>query len=205
MHFKPRLLILAGLIAVAGMAGCCSCPGDCKNLASVSVPIRPQETNNWCWIACAQMVHAFFGHSITQCSLANARLGRTDCCTAEGETPCPKTKNCNTPGNTKAAIESLNYTVTQATTPLEWDVLRNQIYCSKKPMVFGDGAADGGVGHVRVIYGYVDAGGQRWVSLSDPWSPCEGSDDLISYETYANTSGPGRVHRKTLYKLTDKN
>lgn len=204
---KSRRLLAGSLVvALLAISGCCECPGDCKNLSSVSVPIRPQETNNWCWIACTQMIHSFFGHSINQCDLANTRLGRTDCCNFQNDgNSCPKTNNCNTPGNTRATIESLNYTVTESTTPLGWDVLRKQIYCSKKPMVFGDGAANGGVGHVRVIYGYVNAGGQRWISLSDPWSPCEGSDDLISYEEYANTSGPARVHRKTLYNIIDQN
>jgi len=204
MKRTNRFIVLAA-ITLLTVAGCCKCPGDCQNLGSVSVPIRPQETSNWCWIACSQMIHAYFGHSITQCALANAQLGRTDCCTPEGDAPCPKTDNCNTPGNTRGAIESLGYTVTQANDPLTWDALRKEIYCRKKPLVFGDGASGGGVGHVRVIYGYVDVGGQRWVSLSDPWSPCEGSDDLISYETYANTSGPGRVHRRTLYQFIDNN
>ncbi len=200
------LICCISVIMLAGLAGCCKCPGDCKNLSSVSIPVRPQETANWCWIACAQMVHSYFGHTVTQCDLANARLGRSDCCNFQNEgVSCPKTNNCNTPGNTRGAIESLNYEVMQSDTPPGWDVLRKQIYCSKKPMVFGDGAASGGVGHVRVIYGYVAVGGQRWISLSDPWSPCEGSDDIISYEEYANTSGPGRVHRRTLYNIIDKN
>src|SRR3546814_994727 len=112
---------------------------------AVTVPIHPQETGNWCWIANVQMVHAYFGHSITQCELANSRLGRTDCCTPAGDAPCPKTDNCNTPGNTRGAIESLGYTVTQANVPLTWDELRKEIYCRKKPLVFGDGAAGGGV------------------------------------------------------------
>lgn len=198
---KTLLSAIAGLIIVLQLSGCCDCPGDCKNLGSVSVPIRPQQTDNWCWIACSQMIHEFFGGSIQQCDLANTRLGRTDCCNNEGDASCPKTDNCNTPGNTRATIESLGYTLTQADSPLGWDVLRHEIYCSRKPMVFGDGAASGGVGHVRVIYGYVMAGGQRWISLSDPWAPCVGSDDVISYEEYSNTTGPGRVHRRTLHQI----
>lgn len=204
---KNRLLLysVAGACMVLAFAGCCKCPGDCKNIGAVTVTLRPQETDNWCWLANAQMIHEYFGHSITQCSLANTRLGRNDCCNPEGETPCPKKDECNQAGNTKAAIESLNYTVTQANDPLSWNDLRKEIYCRKKPLVFSDGAAGGGVGHVRVIYGYAEAGGQRFVSLADPWEPCEGSDDVISYETYTNTAGPGRVHRRTLYQFKDNN
>lgn len=199
---KKMLYSVAGVFVALAITGCCKCPGDCTNLSSVSVPIRPQETNNWCWIACSQMVHQYFGGSIDQCTLANTMLGRTDCCNPEGDADCPKTNACNTPGNTRAAIESLGYTLNQADDPLAWDVLRKQIYCAKKPMVFADGSAGGGVGHVRVIYGYVMAGGQRWISLSDPWSPCVGSDDIITYEEYSNTAGPGRVHRRTLHNIT---
>src|SRR3546814_15936252 len=90
MKHKTKLSSLA-VIALLMIAGCCKCPGDCQNLGAVTVPIRAQETGNWCWIANAQMVHAYFGHSITQCELANSRLGRTDCCTTAGDAPCPKT------------------------------------------------------------------------------------------------------------------
>src|SRR3546814_12648716 len=95
MKHKTKLSSLA-VIALLIIAGCCKCPGDCQNLGAVTVPIRPQETGNWCWIANAQMVHAYFGHSITHCELANSRLGRTDCCTPAGDAPCPKTDNCKT-------------------------------------------------------------------------------------------------------------
>jgi len=202
---KTILTTVLGLLIVLLIGSCCRCPGDCTNLSSISIPIKPQQTNNWCWVACAQMVHEYFGGSVQQCDLANDRLGRTDCCNNQGDANCPKTNNCNNPGNTRGAIESLGYNVTQADSPLSWDELRKHIYCAKKPLVFADGAAGGGVGHVRVIYGYVTVGGQNWISLSDPWEPCIGSDDLITYETYSNTSGPGRVHRRTLYKFTANN
>jgi hypothetical protein len=201
---KVKYLIAGACIAftILVWSGCCDCPGDCTTLSSVTVPVRPQQTDNWCWIACSVMIHEFFGGSITQCDLANARLGRTDCCDNEGDASCPKTDDCNTPGNTKAAIESLGYSVTQSDDPLAWNTLRKKIYCSSKPMVFGDGAAAGGVGHVRVIYGYVTVAGTNYITLSDPWAPCAGSDDLITYEEYSNTAGPGRVHRKTLHSIT---
>lgn len=202
---KNLIIFIVGAYIAIAVAGCCECPGDCTNLSSVTIPIRPQETNNWCWIACTQMIHQFYKKDITQCDLANDRLGRTDCCNTQGDADCPKTNLCNTPGNTRAAIESLDYAVTQADAPMAWDALRKEIYCGKRPMVFADGAAAGGVGHVRVIYGYAAAGGQRWISLSDPWAPCVGSDDMITYEEYSNTTGPGRVHRRTLHNIIPNN
>src|SRR5687768_13939757 len=39
-----------------------------------------QERTFWCWAACAQMILAFQGRTLSQCELANIALGRTDCC-----------------------------------------------------------------------------------------------------------------------------
>lgn len=176
----------------------------CKpdKIASIDVNLRPQETNNWCWLANTQMIHEFFGGSVTQCSLANSQLGKSNCCTPEEEDGCPKNDDCNNAGSTQSAIESLGYTLTLSTTPLSWEDLRKKVDCGEKPLVFGDGPSGGGTGHVRVIYGYAEAGGVRYVYLKDPWSPCEGSDDEITYETYSKTTGTGRLHRKTLYDIT---
>lgn len=205
MKLKLFILSFVGVLGSVLYSGCCNCPGDCTNLSSVSVQLRPQETDNWCWLANTQMIHEFFGHSISQCDLANTQLGKGNCCDNKGAASCPKTDDCNSAGTTEVAIQSLNYTLTKETSPLSWDEIRNEIFCNKRPLVFGDGPSGGGVGHVRVIYGYVNTGGTQFLSLMDPWAPCVGSDDVISYDDYANTAGPGRVHRKTLYQIVDKN
>ena len=194
---KKLLLIVLSCFSFLMWSGCCT-P---DRVGDVVVSLHTQETNNWCWLANTQMIHQFFGGSITQCSLANSQLGKSNCCTPEQEDGCPKNDDCNTPGNTQSAIQSLGYTLTNNATPLSWDDLKKEIDCRKKPMVFGDGAAGGGVGHVRVIYGFAEVGGVRYLFLKDPAPACDGDDYDITYEQYANTMGPGRVHRKTFTNI----
>jgi hypothetical protein len=44
--------------------------------------MQPQQRRNWCWAATAVSVAAFYDPATawTQCALANAELGRDDCC-----------------------------------------------------------------------------------------------------------------------------
>lgn len=194
---KKVLLALAATFCALSFSSCCK-P---DKVGDVTIVLHAQETGNWCWLANTQMVHQFFGGIITQCDLANSRLGKNDCCTAEEDDGCPKNDDCNTAGNTKGAIESLGYTLVNNTTPLSWDALRKELDCGRRPMVFGDGPAGDGVGHVRVIYGFAEVGGVRYLYLKDPAPACDGDDYEITYEQYSNTAGPGRVHRKTFTKI----
>ena len=76
--------------------------GCCNDLAPYSVlpdAVRPQETNNWCWAGTTQMLAEHFGLTVTQCSLANHRFSKTNCCTPKtAGTTCPKTDDCNSHG-----------------------------------------------------------------------------------------------------------
>jgi hypothetical protein len=60
-----------------------------KSLAPKPVPYFPQQTINWCWAACTQMVVA--AHQTrypSQCDLANMAFGRQDCCGNPMPAPC---------------------------------------------------------------------------------------------------------------------
>lgn len=61
----------------------------------------------------------------------------------------------------------------------------------------------GVVGHVLVIKGYVTVGGTNYLVLNDPWSPCNGSERLITYNEYADPSGTA-THWDTFYNLAKK-
>jgi len=49
--------------------------------------IPQQERDNWCWAACASGVARFYDDTTawTQCGIANAVLGRSDCCVDGGQ------------------------------------------------------------------------------------------------------------------------
>ncbi len=159
----------------------CTCEPD-ELTASQSVTLMSQQTNNWCWAAVTQMITTFFTHGRNQCDLANQRFGRTDCCTPSS---CPKTDSCNRPGWTM--FDECNFNSRYRNTPLEWDTIKTQIFCKKKPMAYMYGPSVG-VGHVVCIYGYAKIGETRYLFIKDPWSPCTGQTRTITYEDYMGSS-----------------
>jgi hypothetical protein len=143
------------------------------------------------------MVTEFLGHGRTQCDLANERFSRTDCCTSG----CPKNAACNMPGWTM--FNESNFNSTASATALSWDALRSEIFCRSRPMAYAYGPKTGGVGHVVVVSGYVEAGGIRYLSLNDPWSPCAGANRLLTYDEYSNSATVD--HWETTHEIVWRN
>lgn len=52
--------------------------------------MQQQQQGNWCWAATATSVSHFYdaGSTWTQCSVANAQIGRNDCCGTGATGPC---------------------------------------------------------------------------------------------------------------------
>tara|TARA_R110002072_G_scaffold48716_15_gene133245 strand:+ start:5312 stop:5905 length:594 start_codon:yes stop_codon:yes gene_type:complete len=186
------------LVLILLLQGCCT---PSETIGSVNNTLRPQETNNWCWAAVTQMIAQNEGVSISQCDLANHRFGKTNCCDFENDgESCPKTNDCNTPGWLELDFAGLNFT--ESATALTLSKLRKSIYCSKDVLGFAYGTP-GVVGHVVVIKGYVSIGGTNYVVLNDPWSPCEGTERLITYEAYVDPAGSS-THWATWHAISKK-
>lgn len=183
-------------IVILALGGCC----DPEIIGSVPNNLHPQETNNWCWAAVTEMLADHVGISVNQCDLANHRFGRTDCCNFQNPgNSCPKTNNCNRPGWPELTFAGVSFS--ESSTALAWETLQYQIYCFKKPMGFAYGTIPN-VGHVVVIKGYVTVAGTTWVVLNDPWSPCNGSERLITYAEYVDPAGTD-THWRTWYNISD--
>jgi hypothetical protein len=186
-----------GLSLLLLLNGCC----NPEIIGSVPNTLRTQETNNWCWAATTQMLAQHLGISVTQCSLANHRFGKTNCCTEQTEgTACPKTNDCNTPGWLE--LDHAGVKFDETSTALSWSDMRKQTYCRKKPMGYAYGTP-GVVGHVLVIKGYFTVAGTNYLVLNDPWSPCNGTERVITYDEYADPSGTG-THWRTWYNIAKK-
>lgn len=176
---------------------------DASYRPSVSLGItnRPQQTSMWCWAASGQMCMEYFGSAVAQCTQANNRLGRSDCCQI---TLCP------TPNNAHACAsggwpEFPTYGFSASTTSnaaLSWDDLWNQIGCQRKPISF-TWAWTGGGGHMMVARGVrIESNGTtRMVQVNDPWSPCTGSQRWITYEAYVSLAG-SYTHWNDYYNIT---
>lgn len=186
-------LILIGLTLMS----CCK-PELIGNVAN---NLRPQETDNWCWAATTQMLAQHFQISVTQCAIANHRLGKNNCCNPKTSgKPCPKNEDCNQAGWLELDFVGLKFS--ESKTALAWNKLQKQIFCEKKPMGYAYGTP-GIVGHVLVIKGYITLSGTRYVVLNDPWSPCAGQERIITYEQYADPAGTS-THWSTWYDLAKK-
>ncbi|HSH65490.1 MAG TPA: hypothetical protein VLB84_06760, partial [Bacteroidia bacterium] len=112
---------------------------------------------------------------------------------------CPKTADCNHPGWPELDFVGLKFN--ESSTPLSFSALKKQIFCAKKPMGYAYGGT--GIGHVLVIKGYITVAGTNYLVLNDPWSPCVGSERLITYEEYADPVGTA-THWTTFYNIKKK-
>lgn len=194
---KSKLLALSSVLLTFYLAGCC----QPEIIGSVPNNLRTQETNNWCWAATTQMLAEHLGLSITQCALANHRFGKTNCCNEQtARMPCPKTDDCNTPG--WVDLDFAGAKSDESASALTWEAIRQQIFCSKKPMGYAYGT-EGVVGHVVVIKGYVAVAGTNYVVLNDPWAPCAGQERLLAYADYADPPGTS-THWNTWYNIAVK-
>ena len=151
---RMRWFVAAALV----LAACCPLGG----VGTKYVKLRPQETANWCWAATTQMVTETLGEFIEQCEMANQLFNRNDCCTSG----CPKNPACNMPG--WPMFTQYGYTFDNSGIPLSWQQITSQICQTKKPMAYAYGPQSGGVGHVVVIYGFIEDGANQSLLIDDP-------------------------------------
>lgn len=205
-----RILAAVGAVALLAAASCCS-P---KAIGALAVNHDPQETQNWCWAASGEMIMAYLGKSVSQCSQANDRFGRTDCCNID---LCPSPTepptfdangNCNNcacggwPEFDKHGIEFK----TTSDAALSWAAVRQQLSseksCRKTPFAFSWHWPGGG-GHMMVAKGYVTLAGVDYVAILDPWAPCTGDERIITYAEYVAVAGD-HTHWNDYYDLRVK-
>jgi len=196
---KTNLVLIFNVVLVFFLLQSCCTPSNV--VGSVNNTLKPQETRNWCWAATTQMIAKNEGKSVTQCDLANHAFSKSNCCDFQNAgQSCPKTDDCNTPGWLELDFAGLKFS--ESATALSWAKLKKSIYCSKDVLGYAYGTS-GVVGHVLVIKGYITVAGTNYVVLNDPWSPCMGSERLITYDTYVNPAGTS-THWNTWYAISAK-
>ena len=147
----------------------------------LSVQLRPQETRMWCWAASAEMIMEFLGSpGISQCSQAQQYLNVTACCVS------PTPEACINGGWPQFEYYGFNASNTEDEA-LSWEQLTREIDANR-PVAFGWHWNSGG-GHMVVVCGYQEIGGERFVVINDPWPPEIGSGgQLIPYDNYVSPS-----------------
>lgn len=123
-----------------------------------------QEQSNWCWAAVATSVAGFFGdHQWSQCGVADATLGRKDCC----GTGAADQNKCNMPYYLESALQTTRHlcdmevrSLTVAEVELEID--------KGRPVGCRVGWRDG-TGHFLAVVGYATgASGRAYIDIDDP-------------------------------------
>ncbi len=159
------------------------------NQEEISLPVilRSQDTSMWCWAASGQMGMAFLGTFVAQCTQANDRFGRTDCCNI-ALCPTPATNHaCVQGGWPEFGRYGFSFNTREAA--LSWDELRGQMATARSAVAFSWQWVGGG-GHMMVARGIrVLADGSRMVEVNDPWAPCQGDHSFVTYDAYVSIPG----------------
>src|SRR5688572_10337774 len=112
--------ILATTFALAARGACRPKPES-----ELKVHLVPQELDQWCWAACAQMVMRFHGVEKSQCEQAKDMFGTEECpCDqCEVKDPDPKCNAGRFPDLTRYGFECKR-TSKQA---LSWEALKKEL------------------------------------------------------------------------------
>lgn len=173
------------------------------SFGQLPVPLYGQQTGMWCWATSTQMILAYYGITIYQCDLVNSHYHipkDQSCCS---DTTCqlpytPKFKSTCVRGGPLLVNSTFGFTCDTAHTPLKWEVIRRQIDSVQSPIGFsintpkGDSVTGKYVpagGHVRVIKGYVEVNGNRYLIINDPMPVCQGSVYPITMYEYQHGRG----------------
>jgi hypothetical protein len=141
----------------------------------LDLSIPHQEQTNWCWAATSDGVAHYYDHASTwtQCAIANARLGRGDCCGGGASGPC------NQPNYLDLALGVVGHLDHMVGGASDYATIDTEID-ARRPLGVRIGWSGGG-GHFVAIGGY-----REWdelVHVEDPWY---GPSDL-AYTTLRNT------------------
>lgn len=130
--------------------------------SDIGLNMQPQLQSNWCWSATTVSVALYYSASAswTQCSLANAELGQSTCCTNGSSAACNRPWTLDTALNRVGRLNRWS-SGTQPFTTIRSEVQAKRAFACRIGW-------NGGGGHFVVASGY--SGGSRGVG-SPPAPP----------------------------------
>ena len=127
--------------------------------------MQAQEQTQWCWSATATSVARYYNAASTwtQCSLVNAELGRSDCCTN------PSSSSCNQPWTLNTVLTRVGHLASFTGTTTTFTDLRTELD-NGRPLGVRIGWSGGG-GHFNVVscYTWHLLRRGRTIQIEDPW------------------------------------
>ena len=161
--------------------------------------MQAQTQTNWCWAATATSTSHFFWHfsSWTQCKVAGAELGRTDCCNSTVPGPC------NVAWYLDRALTRTNNFVSYMGGQASYATVKAEIDAGRP--VGARIGWNGGGGHFMMIYGYSKIGATEYFDIDDP---IYGKSHLTVADFASNYQGSGTwthtYFTKSYFKLPIK-
>jgi hypothetical protein len=133
--------------------------------------MQHQQQNNWCWAAVSTSVSHYYdaASTWTQCAVANAQIGRTDCCGTGASGPC------NIYGYLDAALTTVGH-FNRSDGVVVFQALDNEIDGGRPVGIRV--AWSGGGAHFLAVIGYLEDA-QNFVAVDDP---IYGKSD-VTYDT----------------------
>lgn len=136
----------------------------------LSLTVEAQLQSNWCWAAVSKSLSIFYDQASTwtQCKIADAVLGRTDCCGSGAASPL----RCNIPFYLDRALTTTSNFVALIAAPggqrpVTFEDIKSEI--AKGRAIATRVGWHGGGGHFQAITGWtISASGDEYITVWDP-------------------------------------
>lgn len=147
--------------------------------------IEAQQQTQWCWAAVANSISHFYdaASTWTQCTIVNAELGQTTCCTNGSSS------SCNKPWYLDKALTRVGCFLSIASGTLTFTTIKTLINSGRPPCARQGWSGGGGhfmaiVCYFEGLLGLIVGGGStaRRLRISDPWY----GDSLIDYDVFVS-------------------
>lgn len=126
---------------------------------------QDQQQTNWCWAGVSAAVAAYYDAATawTQCAIADAELGRSDCCGAGASGPC------NVPWYLNTALTRVGHLAAFTNGTLTFATVQSEINAGR-PVCVRIGWSGGGGHFVALTCWYRNLlSGTQSVRVDDPW------------------------------------
>jgi hypothetical protein len=167
---------------------------------SLALPYYGQTESEWCAIASAEMLLAYYGSSVQQCEMANYDFGRTDCCSN------PSSSTCNPSSGSFTGKPIAYYGLSYSQYPnnsFSYAQFKSEIDAGR-PVSIGYTWNSGG-GHAMNVAGYYDTPTTQYLEVWDPLpsAGCPAGEDTcwITYATYIGGPSYNHVAQSPLYNI----
>jgi len=147
--------------------------------------VEHQQQTQWCWAAVSNSVSHFYdaASTWTQCTIVNAELGQTTCCTNGSSAAC------NKPWYLDRALSRVGCLLSWASGTLTFATVQSLVNSGRPPCARQGWSGGGGhfmaiVCYFEGILGLLSGSGStaRRLRISDPWY----GDSVVDYDVFVS-------------------